>query len=162
MTAKRISLILIAVLIAYLIIAGSQAIRLIRSGEAIAIVLGIAILILPLIGLWVVWRELKFGLTVERMAKILESQGQLLADDLPRTEGGQIDRDAADAQFAEVQQETQADPNDWRAWFRVATSYDAASDRRRARAAMYHAIDLFLQSPDSSPAGSGDSGPRSD
>lgn len=143
MTAKRVSLILIAVLVVYLAIAGSQGLRLIQTGELVAIGFGLAILILPLIGLWVVWRELKFGMTVERMAKVLEAEGNLPVDDLPRTEGGRIDRDAADAQFATVQSQAQADPTDWRAWFRVAASYDAAGDRRRARGAMYHAIDLF-------------------
>ena len=80
--------------------------------------------------------------------KQLEAEGGLPVDDLPRTEGGRVDRDAADAQFAEVQQIAQADPNDWRAWFRVAASYDAAEDRKRARAAMYHAVDLFVASPE--------------
>ena len=148
MTAKRLSLILIAVLVVYLVIAGSHGIRLISTGEPVAIGFGVAILILPLIGFWVVWRELKFGSTVERMAKQLEAEGELPVDDLPRTEGGRVDRDAADAQFAEVQQVAQADPNDWRAWFRVAASYDAAEDRKRARAAMYHAVDLFVASPE--------------
>jgi ABC-type nickel/cobalt efflux system permease component RcnA len=148
MTAKRLSLILIAVLIVYLLIAGSQGIRLIQTGQPVAIGLGVAILILPLIGFWIVWRELRFGNAVERMAKVLEAEGELPVDDLPRTEGGHIDRDAADAQFADVQQVAKADPNDWRAWFQVAASYDAAGDRKRARGAMYHAVDLFEATPE--------------
>ncbi len=125
MTAKRISLILMGVLVVYLLIAASQAVRLIQSGALFAIALGIVILVLPLIGAWVLWRELQFRMYVERMAKVLESE------------------DAAGAAFVEVSQQAQADPDDWRAWFRVAAAYDAASDRKRARAAMYHAIDLF-------------------
>ena len=97
MTAKRVSLILIAVLVVYLAIAGSQGLRLIQTGELVAIGFGLAILILPLIGLWVVWRELRFGMTVERMAKVLEAEGNLPVDDLPRTEGGRIDRDAVES-----------------------------------------------------------------
>ncbi len=143
MTAKRISLILMGVLVVYLLIAASQAIRLIQSGALFAIALGLAILVLPLIGAWVLWRELQFGMYAERMAKVLESEGALPVDDLPRTEGGAVDQDATDAAFMEVSQQTQADPGDWRAWFRVAATYDAARDRKRARAAMYHAIELF-------------------
>ena len=96
-------MIVAAVLIVYLLIAGSQGIRLIQTGQPVAIGFGVAILILPLIGFWIVWRELNFGNTVERMAKVLEAEGELPVDDLPRTQGGQIDRDAADAQFADVQ-----------------------------------------------------------
>ena len=66
MTAKRLSFILIAVLIVYLLIAGSHGIRLIGTGEPVAVGFGVAILILPLIGFWVVWREIKFGSAVER------------------------------------------------------------------------------------------------
>lgn len=143
MTAKRIALILMGVLVVYLVIAVTQAVRLIQSGQGAAIALGFAILLLPLIGAWVLWRELQFGMYVEKMAKVLEAEGALPVDDLPRTEGGGIDRDAADASFDLVQEQVQADPNDWRAWFRVAASYDAARDRKRARAAMYHAIELF-------------------
>ncbi len=144
MTAKRISLILMGVLVVYLLIAASQAIRLIQSGVLFAIALGLVILVLPLIGAWVLGRELQFRMYVERMAKVLESEGALPIDDPPRTESGSVDQEAADAAFMEVNQQTQADPGDWRAWFRVAAAYDAARDRKRARAAMYHAIDLFL------------------
>ncbi len=143
MTAKRISLILMGVLVVYLLIAASQAIRLIQTGALFAIALGLAILVLPLIGAWVLWRELQFRMYVEQMAKVLESEGALPVDDLPRAEGSAVDQEAADAAFMEVSQQTQADPGDWRAWFRVAAAYDAARDRKRARAAMYHAIDLF-------------------
>ena len=143
MTAKRITFILMGVLVVYLVIAFAQSIRLIQSGEAAAIVMGLGLLVLPLIGAWILWRELAFGMQVERMAKVLEAEGALPVDDLPRTEVGGIDRDAADAALDVASQQAQADPDDWRSWFRVAASYDAARDRKRARAAMYHAISLF-------------------
>ncbi|MFA7267122.1 MAG: hypothetical protein WC054_12500 [Candidatus Nanopelagicales bacterium] len=143
MTAKRITFILMGVLVVYLVIALSQSIRLIQSGEVAAIVMGLGLLILPLIGAWILWRELAFGMQVERMAKVLEAEGALPVDDLPRTEVGGIDRDAADAAFETASRQAQADPQDWRSWFRVAASYDAARDRKRARGAMYHAISLF-------------------
>lgn len=143
MTAKRISFILMGVLVVYLLIACSQAVRLIQSGEMFAIGLGIAILILPLIGAWVLYRELQFGMYVERMAKVLETEGALPLKDVGGKSAGGYDEAAADAAFAKVREQTQADPNDWRAWFNVAASYDAARDRKRARAAMYHAVELF-------------------
>lgn len=143
MTAKRVSYILIVVLCVYLLIAGSQAIRLIGSGSALAMGLGFALLILPFLGLWILWREIQFGIQVEKMGRQLADEGGLLADDLPRATGGGVDRDAADAQFEQVKHQVEADPGDWRSWYRLAASYDAARDRKRARAAMYHAIDLY-------------------
>jgi Flp pilus assembly protein TadD len=38
--------------------------------------------------------------------------------------------------------QAQARPDDWAAWFRLGTAYDAAGDRRRARAAVRHALQL--------------------
>ncbi len=48
-------------------------------------------------------------------------------------------RAAADEAFARYQAEADAAPDDWRSWFRLACAYDAAGDRRRARAAMRQA-----------------------
>lgn len=143
MSARTTSIILIVVLCFYLLVAGAQAITLIGSGEPVAMGLGLGILILPLIGLWVVWRELQFGFGVQRMARQLEAEGGLPEDNLPRLEGGSIDRAAADAEFVLVEQATREDATNWRSWFRVAAAYDAAGDRKRARAAMRYALGVY-------------------
>jgi Flp pilus assembly protein TadD len=51
-------------------------------------------------------------------------------------------RAAADAFFERIRAETEASPDDWRSWFRLALAYDAAGDRTRARAAARHALAL--------------------
>ena len=38
---------------------------------------------------------------------------------------------------------TEASPEDWRAWFRLALAYDAAGDRTRGRSAARHALELY-------------------
>ena len=43
---------------------------------------------------------------------------------------------AADALFARVRDELEADSDDWRRWYRLARAYDYAGDRSRAREAM--------------------------
>lgn len=143
MSARTTVVILVAILVFYLVIAGAQAVALIGSGELVAMGLGIGILILPLIGLWIIWRELQFGFGVQKMARQLEAEGGLPVDNLTRTEGGSIDRTAADAEFALVEQATRADSGNWRAWFRVAAAYDAAGDRKRARGAMRYALGVY-------------------
>ena len=52
---------------------------------------------------------------------------------------------AADEAFARYRAETDAAQDDWCAWFRLALAYDAAGDRRRARAAMRHAAQLHAE-----------------
>jgi Flp pilus assembly protein TadD len=41
-----------------------------------------------------------------------------------------------------VRTEVEADPDDWRRWYRLARAYDYAGDRRRAREAMKTAVTM--------------------
>ena len=61
---------------------------------------------------------------------------------LPKTPSGRVQRDAADALFHTVRGEVEADPDDWRRWYRLARAYDYAGDRTRAREAMRTAVAL--------------------
>ena len=98
---------------------------------------------LPVIGAWAMIRELMFGARTEQMAKVLEAEGGLPVDELPRTPAGRIIREAADAEFEKYKAEAEAAPDDWRSWFRLSCAYDAAGDRKRARASMRDAVRLF-------------------
>jgi predicted Zn-dependent protease len=64
---------------------------------------------------------------------------------LPRRPSGRIERDAADALFHTIQAELDADPDNWRRWYRLARAYEFAGDRRRAREAMKTAVALQAQ-----------------
>jgi hypothetical protein len=109
--------------------------------------LGLAVIVIPLLGAWMVWRELAFGLRTQRLGRELGESGGLPVDDLPRTPSGRVEKDAADVRFAEYEQEVQQAPRDWRAWYRLAIGYDDARDRKRARAAMREAIRLHDMGP---------------
>jgi hypothetical protein len=125
----------------YLVLIARQAWALITTGDPVVVALGIGIAILPVIGVWVVVRELQFGARTAELGRELAASGGLPEDDLPRTPGGRVVREAADARFALRQAEVEADPADWGAWFRLAIAYDDAGDRRRARQAMRTAIE---------------------
>lgn len=127
----------------YLVLLGQRAWILLTSGEAGAALLGAGLLVLPLLVAWAVWRELRFGMATERMARVLHAEGGLPAEELPRTPAGRVDRTAADAVFGRYREAVETSPGDWRAWFRLAWAYDTAGDRRRAREAMRHAVSLF-------------------
>ncbi len=120
---------------------------LIASGDPVPVLLGISVIVIPLIGAWVLWRELAFGLRTQRLGRELGAEGGLPRDDLPRTPSGRIEKAAADERFAEYEAQVQQTPEDWRAWFRLAVGYDDARDRKRARAAMRKAIALHDAAP---------------
>jgi hypothetical protein len=140
MTAKRTAVLIAVVFVAYAVLLGWRGVLLIGTGDPVAIGLGIAVLVIPLLGIYLVWRELQFGRRTEALAGELEADGGLPVDDLPRRPSGRIDRVAADAAFLKYKEEAEAAPDDWRVWFRLSTAYDAAGDRKRARATMRTAI----------------------
>ncbi|MGB7980622.1 MAG: hypothetical protein WCF36_07490 [Candidatus Nanopelagicales bacterium] len=142
MTGKRMAVLMAVLLGAYLLFSASRALDFIRAGGAVPIALGVAILVLPGIGLWALWREWQFGRATQALAAELGALGELPVDDLPRRPSGRPERAAADAHFEMVRTRVEADPDAWPRWFELATAYDAAGDRKRARASMRRAIAL--------------------
>lgn len=142
MRARVITAVVGGVLAAYIALVIWRATLLLRDGSPAAVALGCAIIVISAIAVWLVIREVRFGLAIQRMGAELGAEGGLPVDDLPRRPSGRIERPAADAEFARRQAETEAEPQDWRSWYRLALAYDAAGDRRRARQAMRHAAAL--------------------
>lgn len=142
MRTKLTVAVLVVAFAFYAVTIGWRGVLLVRDGRPVTVALGLAVLVLPLVGGWAVWREVQFGLATQRLARLLEGEGGLAVDDLPRRPSGRIDRTAADAAFAAYREDVEQRPEDWRAWYRLATAYDAAGDRRRARAAARRAVAL--------------------
>ncbi|MDQ0769823.1 hypothetical protein QF031_002572 [Pseudarthrobacter defluvii] len=130
-------------LVFYLVVSFQRSLLLLADSNLTAKAIGAAYLVLPIVGAWALIRELMFGARTEQMAKVLEAEGGLPVDELPRTPGGRIVRAAADAEFEKYRAEAEAAPGDWRSWFRLSCAYDAAGDRKRARASMRDAVKLF-------------------
>lgn len=140
--AKIGAIIMVVLLGAYLLVMVNRGWILLTDPEPIAKVMGVALFVLPVIAVWAIVRELFFGASMERLAKILEEEGGLPPDNLPRTPGGRIIREAADKEFEKYRAEAEADPDNWRSWFRLSCAYDASGDRKRARSTMRKAIKL--------------------
>ncbi|WP_406342148.1 hypothetical protein [Streptomyces sp. NBC_00648] len=142
MRAKITYFVTAAVLVFYFVLVGSRGLMLIQDGKLITVTMGIAVLVLPLIGIWFLWANTRFVTRANALAAELEAEGGLPVDELVRTPAGRIDRDSADEVFARRKAETEDAPNDWRCWFRLAVAYQDARDTPRARQAMQRAITL--------------------
>ncbi|SCK32934.1 hypothetical protein [Streptomyces sp. WMMB 322] len=164
MRAKIAYFTLAGVLVVYFVLVGSRGVLLVRHGTPVTVALGLAVFVLPLIGLWFLWHTTRFARNAERLARQLEAEGGLPHDELRRTPSGRIDRESADEVFARRKAETESAPDDWRSWFRLAVAYRDARDTPRARKAMQHAITLHRrdqQERDEQHAGSPpDRGPK--
>ncbi|MEU2793549.1 tetratricopeptide repeat protein [Streptomyces sp. NPDC007100] len=147
MRAKITYCVLAAILVVYFVLVGSRGVLLIEQGTALTVAFGVAVLILPFIGLWFLWHTTQFARKAGSLARELEAEGGLPVDELKRTPGGRIDRDSADEVFDRRRAETEQSPDDWRAWFRLAVAYHDARDTPRARKAMQRAIALHDGKP---------------
>lgn len=128
---------LTALLVVYLVLVAGRAVDLVRTGEPVGIALGVAFGVLPILVLVLVAREWVLAMDVQKMADTLAARGELPEDDLPRSPGGRIDREAALGAFDAYRlQAEQAGRGEWGPWYRLAFAYDAAGDRRHARAAL--------------------------
>jgi hypothetical protein len=130
-------------LVVYFVLLGRIATAFIVSGRLAAIGLGLALMILPLIGVWVMVSTLRAGLAHQRLARIIHDEGlELDVSALPRMPSGRIRREAADALFQSVREEVEREPDSWRHWYRLARAYDYAGDRARARETMSKAVEM--------------------
>jgi hypothetical protein len=128
-------------MIGYFVLLGRTALALIRSGEVAPIGLGLAVLILPVIGGWALFATLRAGFAHQRLARLAAEDGmELDVSSLPRRASGRIERGAADALFDTVRTELDNDPDNWLRWYRLARAYDYAGDRGRARETMKKAM----------------------
>ncbi|MEW1604692.1 hypothetical protein [Streptomyces sp. NPDC093808] len=131
-----------AVLVVYFVLVGSRGVLLIKAGTLLTVTLGAAVLILPVIGVWFLWKNTQFVRDANRLAAELDAEGGLPVDNLRRLPSGRIDQESADEVFALRKAETEDAPDDWRSWFRLAVAYHDARDTPRARKAMQRAIAL--------------------
>jgi hypothetical protein len=137
---KRIVLALVVAIAFYFGLIGYRAFDLLGQPAITLKVLGGAVLVLPIVGVWIIVAELRFGVATQVLGEQLDAEGADPEPELPRTPSGRIDRDAADAYFRLRQSDVEAAPGDWRGWYRLSLAYDYAGDRKRARAAMRTAI----------------------
>jgi len=128
-------------MLVYFALLGRAGVLLVASGRPAAIGLGVAIFLLPVVGLWAMVATLRAGFAHQRLARLAKEQGmELDVDALPRRPSGRIEREAADELFDSVRTEVEEHPDDWVRWYRLARAYDYAGDRSRARETMRKAV----------------------
>lgn len=142
MSGAKVGAVVMAVLlVAYLALVGWRAVQFVQTGEPVAIVMGVALIVLPVVAAWAIWRELQFGVRSQRLVRQLEEEGGLDLG-MPLRPSGRPERAAADDAFPAFRDAVESEPDSWRAWLRLGLAYDAAGDRRRARSAVRRAIEL--------------------
>lgn len=127
--------------VCYIVIFGSRGILLLSEPNWIAKLIGFAMLVFPIVALWSIAVEIKFGIDSERLAKELSASG-FPELDLELRPSGRAVAESAEAQFEAIKLRVEQDESNWRLWFRLGEAYEASGDRKRARAAIREAIRL--------------------
>ncbi|WP_426183632.1 hypothetical protein [Microbacterium sp. TWP3-1-2b2] len=134
-----------AALILYFVLMGQKAILFIASGEPVGIAMGIALIVLPLIGVWALVREIQFGVQAEKLGTKLDSEGGMPAAETELTPSGRLAKADAEPLIQRYTSEADAAADDWRARYRLGVVQDAAGRRKDARASIRAAIRLSKQ-----------------
>ncbi len=129
-----------ALTLLWVVLLAGRGVILLQEPGAIAKVMGIAILVLPVFAIWSVFSELRFGFRAQRLAERLDGEG--VADlALEYRASGKATTETAEREFERLSAELAASES-WQLWFQLGQAYEANGDRKRARAAIRKAIAL--------------------
>ncbi|MFM7014000.1 MAG: hypothetical protein ACKOXT_03285 [Actinomycetota bacterium] len=143
MTSAKIgALSMTALLIMYLVLVSERSWVLVQSGEAIGIAIGALMLILPIFAAWGIFMELRFGLKIEKLGKVIMAEDSWPRFDFELRPSGRPTKESAERVFEKYRSSVLGNEEDWKKWFALGLAYDAAGDRPRARKAMRKAIAL--------------------
>ena len=122
----------------------TTALSLLATGDLVQVGVGIGVLLLVVVGVALVAGEVKLGADSARLARRLEREGGLPFDppDVTRLPSGRLEKADADRVFDQRRSEVEQQPDDWRAWWRLAAAYGDARDNRRGRRALRRAVML--------------------
>jgi len=110
----------------YLLFAVYQAVLLVSTGEPLAFLYGASLFVAPAIGVWSLWRELRFGRDAGALYDRYEkAHGKPQIPILPKR--------------SEVAEPTSTDPEDWLIY---GLTLDGVGKRREGRAAVRRALEF--------------------
>jgi hypothetical protein len=139
--AKIGAAVMAALVVLYIVLLGQKGFLFLIQDNLVAKSMGLAILSMPVVGFWGIFRELRFGLAVEKLGSILEAEAGWPSFEFSIRPSGRAVKAEALLEFEKYSKEANADPANWRKWFALGLIYDACGDRKRARMAMRRAIE---------------------
>ena len=131
-----------ALLLLYVALLANTGVTLLLTGIVAGQLMGALILAFPIVGIWAIIVELRFGLAAEKLVARIDAEGAWPDLGIETRPSGRAVRSSADAAFAKWSAAAAENETDFHAWFNLSLAYDACGDRRRARGAMRKAIAL--------------------
>jgi hypothetical protein len=136
--------VMIAITLLYSFLLFERGVVLVQDGQPVALVMGIAILVFPLLALGAIFYELRFGLRLARLEKLFVVSG-LAAPDYQLKPSGRAQEESGQQIFKEISSKLKQDEENFLLWYLLADAYDKLGDRKRARSAARQAISRAKQ-----------------
>lgn len=141
-TAMLGVVIMSVLLVLYFVYAVQRAIALFQTGTWITVLMGSALIVLPLIGVWALLRELKFGRDATKLVNELDRTGRVPIEEISTLPSGKPVRSEAEQVLGAYEADAQAHADSWEAWARLGIMQDACGDRTAGRKSLRKAIAL--------------------
>ncbi|MGB4137420.1 MAG: hypothetical protein WA971_12700 [Microbacterium sp.] len=142
MTSRIGVAVMAAALLLYIVVVAWLAVLFLAAGTPIGIAMGVALIVIAPIGAWTLWRELAFGVSADRLGRLLDSEGGMPEAPEELTPSGRLLKDDIEPLVARYRADADAAPADWRARYRLGVVLDAAGRRKDARHSIREAIRL--------------------
>ncbi len=136
--------VIVAITLLYAFLLFERGVVLIQDGQPIAIAMGLAILIFPLLAVATIFFEIRFGIMLSKLEKILQAS-DISTPKYRLLLSGRAEKESAQEVFAQLKQSIEEDETNYLNWYLLADCYDKLGDRKRARAAARKAISMAKQ-----------------
>ncbi len=136
------AMVFITLLYAFLLF--ERGLVLLTDSQPVAVALGLAILFFPLAALASIFFEIRFGLRLAKIGKLLE-QGGIELPEYELRPSGKATKESGEQVFESIRAKLEQDEANYLLWFLLADAYDKLGDRRRARAAARKSISFAKQ-----------------
>jgi len=133
---------ILTALYAYLLF--GRAVVLVQDENPIAVVMGIAIFVFPVLAIWVLFVEIRFGIRLAAIGRLF-SESSMAAPEYSLRPSGRAEKESGQAVFEKLSKQIAEDEQNFLLWYLLADCYDKLGDRARARRAARKSISLAKQ-----------------
>lgn len=136
--------VMVAITLLYAFLLFERGIVLLQDGQPVAVIMGVAILVFPLLALATIFFEIRFGLRLAKLEKLFLASG-MESPGYELRPSGRAEPESGKRIFEQLKAALEKDEQNFLLWYLLADAYDKLGDRKRARQAARQAISRAKQ-----------------
>lgn len=136
--------VMVAITLLYAFLLFERGVVLLQDGQPVAVIMGVAILVFPMLALATIFFEIRFGLRLAKLEKLFLASG-MESPGYELRPSGRVEPESGKRIFEQLKSDLEKDEQNFLLWYLLADSYDKLGDRKRARQAARQAISRAKQ-----------------